>query len=124
MPELMRVRRDALRLLSQLGHDAGEVATSLELLGVRGRPKDSLECAMARYLSAVVVSDPCVRSLSVLLNTIQIQRSSGLRRTISISLPEAVRQFVAAFDARCYPNLIDNEDESLVRLEELLTEYS
>ncbi len=95
----------ARRLLVELGSDAAEVALSLEAVGVRGEPHSKLNCAIAEYLSVIVGSERVVREVRVTGRTVVIGKYHGVRR-VRVRLPRPVREFVAAFDAGAYPNLV------------------
>jgi hypothetical protein len=92
-------------LLGSLGGDVGVVAKHLEEAGVRGTPRDSGDCAIAVYLSAVVGTDPAVRNLKVTADRVIITRAPRWRPPMTVSLPVSLRSFVASFDRDCYPQL-------------------
>ncbi|MCK4177500.1 hypothetical protein [Aciditerrimonas ferrireducens] len=100
------VRQQTAALLHSLGATPGEVAASLAAAGVRGVPANSRECAVAVYLGAVVSADPRVRGVKVCKSEVLVERSGWWRRSVVVPLPSAVRQFIAAFDARSYPELV------------------
>jgi hypothetical protein len=100
------VRQQTAALLQALGATPGEVAHSLAAAGVRGVPANSRECAVAVYLGAVVRADPRVRGVKVCKSEVLVERSGWWRRSVVVPLPTAVRQFIAAFDARSYPELV------------------
>lgn len=89
-------------LLEDLGDTADEVALNLERLGITGIPQNQECCAIARYLtdqgftSAVVIIDEWRDGLEVL--------ASGWA---GVPAPDAVAEFVAAFDQGKYPALIE-----------------
>ena len=65
-----RKERGALRsetgqLLKDLGSTADTVAGNLETAGVKGVPGSGTGCAVARYLNAVMASDPRLGPISV-----------------------------------------------------------
>ena len=94
-------------LLKTLGADAGSVATSLAAAGVKGQPADARQCALAVYLHAVMDGDPRVASVRVFHDRLVIGSPGRLRqRRVVVSLPAAVRAFVAGFDAQRYPVLV------------------
>lgn len=104
--ERATVRRQAEALLGALGDSPGRVAGSLNDAGVRGLPANSRECAVAVYLGAVVAADSRVRGVKVCKSEVLVERVGWWRRSVVVPLPSAVRQFIAAFDARAYPSLM------------------
>lgn len=110
MNERKRVRRDVEQFLHHLGEDARGVTEHLRLQGVRGRPRDSRNCAIARYLSLVTSSDPRVRSISVRRDDVRVRLSRPVWLPIRIPLPPALRDFILLFDASILPDLVDQRD--------------
>lgn len=100
------LRRAASECLDQLGHSPEQVAARLEMYGVQGVPGRADDCPMARYLKAVIGSEPCVGRIGVLEQRLQINRR-GLRLPFSVSLPVAVQAFVRDFDEGRFPVLVD-----------------
>jgi hypothetical protein len=97
-------------LLTGLGTGPDEVAESLLAAGVSGVPMDNRRCAVALYVSALMGGDPRVRSVNVgrcslLLDTAAPPEFHPSGRLL-VQLPKPVRQFVAAFDTRHYPEVI------------------
>ena len=106
MSERATVRRQTEQLLGNLGESPGQVADTLAGSGVRGLPANSRECAVAVYLGAVVGADSRVRGIKVCKSEVLVERSGWWRRSVVVPLPTSVRQFIAAFDARTYPELL------------------
>lgn len=110
MSELRQLKRQSRALLTELGSSADEVSESLQAAGVRGVPRNNRSCAVAVYLTALMGSDPRVRSVNVghCAVLIETAASPGFRPTgrLLVQLPKPVRQFVAAFDALEYPAVI------------------
>ncbi len=106
MSERATVRQQTHDLLDSLGGTPAEVAGSLVNLGVRGVPASSRECAIAAYLDAVVSADARIQGVKVCKNEVLVERVGWWRRSVVVTLPAAVRQFVVAFDARQYPGLL------------------
>lgn len=104
--ERATVRRQTGELLTALGDTPARVAASLGQAGVRGIPSNSRGCAVAVYLSAVVAADDRVRGVKVCKSEVLVERAGWWRRSVVVALPTAVRQFIAAFDARSYPELL------------------
>lgn len=104
--ERATVRRQTDELLTALGDTPAQVAKSLADAGVRGVPSNSRGCAVAVYLGAVVAADDRVRGVKVCKSEVLIERTGWWRRSVVVTLPTAVRQFIAAFDARSYPQLL------------------
>jgi hypothetical protein len=122
---LRQLKRHTRVLLAGLGDNADEVAEALESAGVVGTPTSNRGCAVALYLSAVMGSDPHVRSVvvghcSLVINLVQ----PGDRRPagrLQVQLPKPVRQFVAAFDARRYPTVVRPQSVAPPAASELLS---
>jgi hypothetical protein len=93
-----------------LGSSPDEVSDSLEDCGVRGVPRSNGSCAIALYLSALMGSDPRVRSVRVGHCAVLIDVATGPENRphgrLLVQLPKPVRQFVAAFDALEYPTVV------------------
>lgn len=108
--EYFQTRRHVGELLADLGHTSNEVARTLEDGGVRGTPGDVRGCAVALYLNAVLGAEANVRSVRVDRTSVRVLRGRP-RISLSITMPEAVRTFVHAFDRRLYPELIRGDEE-------------
>jgi hypothetical protein len=109
MSDLRQLKKQTSALLDGLGAGPDQVAESLEAAGVHGVPKDNRSCAVAVYVSALMGSDPRIRSVrvghcSLLIDTVTASESRPAGR-LQVQLPKPVRQFVAAFDARRYPTI-------------------
>ncbi len=110
MSDLRQLKRQTRTLLTGLGTSPDEVFESLQAAGVNGVPKDNRGCAVARYLTVLMGSDPRVRAVhvghcSLLIDTAAPPEFRPTGRLL-VQLPKPVRQFVAAFDARCYPDIV------------------
>ena len=99
------LRRSIEGFNSTLGPTAAAVAETLTQLGVRGCPKDSTQCALARYLWVIVGSERSVVNIAVTDRSVHVRRSPG-RLPLIIGLPRPVRTFIRAFDSGCYPELL------------------
>jgi hypothetical protein len=111
MSDLRQLKRQTRTLLTELGTSPDEVFGSLQAAGVNGVPKDNRSCAVARYLTVLMGSDPRVRAVHVGHCSLLIDTASPppeLRPTgrVLVQLPKPVRQFVAAFDACHYPAMV------------------
>jgi hypothetical protein len=86
------------------------VAASLCDAGVWGARNDPRCCAVAIYLSAVLGADPRVRSLTTGQSQVKVVVNGPIRilppTVVRVPLPEAVRQFIVAFDRGMYPMLV------------------
>ncbi len=102
------LRRSIEGFSSTLGPTPGEVACSLTQLNVRGVPKDSSQCALARCLWAIVGTERSVVNIAVTDRSIHVKRSPG-HLPIIVRLPRAVRTFIRAFDSGYYPELLGTE---------------
>ncbi len=103
-----QLREQAEDLLAGLGSSRAEVAGSLIDLGVRGIPQDSAQCVIARYLAVVLGADRRVTYCEVGQSHLKIvsRNPRRLPLVLLVALPEAVCQFIAAFDDRMYPALV------------------
>ena len=110
MGDLRRIKKRAGALLDGLGRDPDEVAASLRDVGVQGVPRSNSSCAVALYASALLETDPRIRSVAVgpctLVLTLTRQDGARPGGRLVVQLPKAVRGFVAGFDAREYPEVI------------------
>jgi len=115
MSHLRQIKRTTAGLLAELGDSPDEVAETLRATGVRGVPRDNRSCAVALYLSALVGSEPRIRSVTVghCSLTINLVAPSDSRPAgrLQVQLPKPVRRFVAAFDARQYPMVAQEPSE-------------
>ena len=110
MSDLRQLKRQTRTLLTELGTSPDEVFESLHAAGVNGVPKDNRSCAVARYLTVLMGADPRVRAVNVghcslLIDTAAPPEFRPTGRLL-VQLPKPVRQFVAAFDARRYPAIV------------------
>jgi hypothetical protein len=99
------LRQSTVGLAESLGPSASEVASSLGRLNVRGLPRDSTGCALARCVWAIVGSERSVIGVAVTDRSIHIKRPPG-RIPVVVRLPKPLRVFVRAFDSGCYPELV------------------
>jgi len=110
MGDLRRIKKRAGALLDGLGRDPDEVAASLREVGVQGVPRSNSSCAVALFAGALLEADPRIRSVAVGPCTLVLTLTSadGTRPggRLVVQLPKAVRGFVAAFDARAYPEVV------------------
>lgn len=107
-PGLRHGVRDHVRAL---GDSPSEVARRLGTHGVRGVPGQASECAIARYLQAVVGSESTVKKVVVMERTLRVRRT-GWRPPLVVRMPRGASAFVRAFDAGCYPELVDIEADT------------
>jgi hypothetical protein len=101
------IRRAVNDLVEDLGASHNAIADSLARHGVRGVPGSHEQCALARYLRAVVSADPETVTVSVPGPTVHVQLSKG-RPSIRVRLSSEVRAFVQAFDAGLFPDLVEH----------------
>ncbi|WP_433078965.1 hypothetical protein ACQP1P_38825 [Dactylosporangium sp. CA-052675] len=99
------------RALTALGRTSGAVAGRMAALGIRGQLDNDCDCPIGRYLPAVV---PGLERVSVGSTEAFVSgwEHDDLGFTVHfgpmhISLPEAVTDFIEAFDAERYPELIE-----------------
>lgn len=109
-PDGRRLVREVRRLLAGLGPTPGDVAAALQTLGVHGVPCRP-ECSpVAAFLMAVVGADPDVEALGLRSDAVSLSMR-GYRSPLTVPFPAAVRGFVSAFDAQCYPMLLGETRE-------------
>jgi hypothetical protein len=88
------------------------VAATLAAADVHGVPTDNHSCAVAVYMNSLLAGDPSIRSVAVghcsLVLTLvdEDHRPAG---RLHVQMPKPVRQFVAAFDAHQYPEVMRSE---------------
>jgi hypothetical protein len=102
------LRRSIEGFSETLGPTAAAVAGTLRQLDVRGTPKDSTQCALARCLWAIVGSESSVTKVAVTDRSIHVKRSP-YHLPVIVRLPKPVRTFIRAFDSGCYPELVGPE---------------
>jgi hypothetical protein len=105
-PRRGRLRGDVVRFVDELGQDSFAVSERLRHDHVRGIPKSTRDCAVARYLNAVLSADLRVLTVEVTRDWIVV-RSAG-RRGVQVRLPVSLMEFIARFDDGHYPELIDS----------------
>jgi hypothetical protein len=87
-----------------LGPTPAAVASKLKSWDVRGTPRDSNGCAIARCLRVIIGADPSIAHVWVTDRRVYVKRSGG-RVPIIVKLPKPVCSFIRAFDSGCYPEL-------------------
>ena len=103
--ERTAIKRNVSVLLDQLGGTPEAVATNLQQAGVQGDPFLVSRCPLARYLHAVVGTEPRVGKIKVGLYKAVI---NGPRwwQPMTVDLPAPVRGFVVDFDRGRFPDLL------------------
>ena len=102
--ERSQLRADVGRLVEGLGRDAGEVASSLQMAGVRGARHDVGGCPLTTYLRAVMGADSRVDDVRVHAGHATVGRRWS--KPVKVPLPGAARDFVVAFDRGEFPKLV------------------
>jgi hypothetical protein len=92
-----------------LGTTPKEVASKLAAYGVAGRQGDAANCAIARYMGAIIGTEPGVRAISVFDRSIRVTLTPG-HLPVVVRLPRPIAKFVRAFDSGCYPELVAGSD--------------
>jgi len=100
------LRNEVTTLLSSLGGSAEDVAANLAGEGVSGLPRDRNNCAIARYLNAVLGADPQVRGIVVGSSKLWVRRAPWWSAATLVEIPVPVQQFISLFDSDTYPDLI------------------
>lgn len=98
--------RAVYSLLDDLGREPHEVAASLKGYGIRGQRGSSTDCAVARYLGAVVGSDPSIQSIVVRVQSVRIRSGHRWQLGTRVKVPTPVSRFICAFDQGRYPDLL------------------
>jgi hypothetical protein len=75
-------------------------------LQVVGKPRHSTDCAIARYLAAIVGTEQTVRTVSVSDRSVHLTLV-GRRLPLRVRLPRQICKFIQAFDAGCHPELVE-----------------
>ncbi len=101
-----QLRRSVRCYVRSMGGSPEAVARRLNDEGVKGLPGQVSECALARYLQAVIGSEMSIRRVVVKEWTVRVFRI-GHRLPSVTRLPGPAARFIRAFDAGCYPELID-----------------
>jgi hypothetical protein len=81
--------------LAALGKTEAEIAESLVAGSWRGKPLDGCKCPIANYLKAM--------GFDVAVDQERLTTDEGEE----IETPDAVSEFIEAFDGGTYPNLIE-----------------
>jgi hypothetical protein len=103
--ERTALKSETTRLLQGLGPTAEAVAGQLEGTGVKGVPGSGTGCAVARYLNAVMASDPRFGPISVSNEAVTILGRHWWTPPVVVSVPVAVRSFIVRFDREDFRNL-------------------
>jgi hypothetical protein len=111
-----KVRRQARLLLTSLGETVDEIAHHLRDVGARGVPNDPFECVLSTYLASVIstsmdVDEIVVGRYNKWTGRIQtlIRLSLCPKSVVRVDIEEHVYQFLLAFDAGNYPELVRDD---------------
>jgi hypothetical protein len=96
LTERASLREDAAGLLGELGGTASEVAATLCSVGLHDRTSSASQCAVARYLHAVMGPDSRVKRAHVRKNWLVVTTTERWRPGIWLRLPPPVREFMAS----------------------------
>lgn len=110
MGKRSRISEGVEQLLQSLGDDLDTVVSSLEAHGVRARPRNPEECVLARYLNAVIGSDPAISAVHVWRYSVRVRLRYRLRRSVVVRLPVLLSEFIVVFDGLSFPQLVDAGD--------------
>ncbi len=100
------LRAETTRVLQDLGMTAGAVAAELESAGVKGTPGSGTGCAVARYLHAIMASDPRVGPITVSKEEVTIRGRHWWTPPMVVPVPAPVGSFIVRFDRESFVNLI------------------
>lgn len=96
---------EARAVLGSLQGGPAEIAGTMARQGVTGVPRNTRGCAVARYLNANLGGHAWVHSVTVGADRVLLRPTRRWERGVSLALPEAVREFIAAFDRGEFPDL-------------------
>jgi hypothetical protein len=96
MAERAALRKDAVRLLDDLGGSASAVAASLSWFGVQDQHSSAIDTPLTRYLHAVVGADFRVRRIKITRGWLALKTHRRSRATIWLRLPHPVREFTVS----------------------------
>jgi hypothetical protein len=105
-PRAPELRRSVRQHLAMLGDTPTKVADRLAGDGVRGRPCQATECAVARYTHAVIGSEVSISRVLVMNRTLRIYRTRTSLPVV-VRLPTPITTFVQALDGGYFPNLVE-----------------
>ncbi len=103
--ERAALRTETTRLLNDLGGSAEAVATELHSAGVKGVPGSGTGCAIARYVNAVMGSDPRLGPITVSNEAVTILGRHWWTPPVIVPVPLPVRSFIVRFDREDFVNL-------------------
>lgn len=103
--ERAALRAETTRLLNDLGGSAESVATELETAGVKGVPGSGTGCAIARYVNAVMSSDPRLGPITVSNEAVTILGRHWWTPPVIVPVPLPVRSFIVRFDREDFVGL-------------------
>ncbi len=103
--ERAALRAETTRLLEDLGGTADQVATELESAGVKGIPGSGTGCAVARYINAVMSSDPRLGPITVSNEAVTVLGRHWWTPPVIVPVPLPVRSFIVRFDREDFVNL-------------------
>jgi hypothetical protein len=110
-------------LLASLGATPEAIAQHLAEAGVRGVPQNAFDCALSRYLSAVIPTMAGIEEIVVGRTDgrsgprqLILRLTAFPRWTVRIDLAEEFQQFLASFDAGCYRDLLRGDSSERASL--------
>jgi hypothetical protein len=107
------IRSATTGLLEDLGPTSTAVATTLELAGVRGVPRNGTSCAIARYLNAVMAVDSEVQGVVVSCEGVTVSVQQWWSPDILVPVPPPVRHFIRQFDSGDFSTLVTDPDKEV-----------
>jgi hypothetical protein len=103
--ERAALKAQTTQLLKDLGSTSEAVAGKLEAAGVKGVPGSGTGCAIARYVNAVMASDPRLGPINVNNEAVTIFGRHWWTRPVIVPVPPPVRGFIVRFDRDEFRNL-------------------
>jgi hypothetical protein len=99
------LRHSIRRFSDSLGPTPAAVASKLRSWSVRGTPRDSNGCAIARCLRAIIGAGQSISNIWVTERRVHVKRVDS-RFPMIVRLPKPVALFIRAFDTGCYTELL------------------
>jgi hypothetical protein len=96
-----------------LGESADAIAQHLGETGVRGVPQDAFDCVLSRYVNAVLPTVAGVEEIAIGRvgkrpgpTQLILRLTAFPKWTVRIDLGQPLEEFLIAFDAGAYPDLV------------------
>jgi hypothetical protein len=100
------LRAETAQLLEDLGPTVEGVAVKFKAAGAKGIPHSRTGCVVARYLNAVMGSDPRLGRVTVSSDAVNILGRHWWSFPLIVPVPPPVRSFTARFIAADFRDLV------------------